>query len=127
MMPGVEDHTVYFVLDDFGDLGSAYRETDSDAADLQSVIDDFLTGQFNDPVRVIAVNVVDGWAADASTAVAIEVVETARRTGQELSRTARAFYERHTGKDVPACSPPSRTAKSSAEMHTATNLDQRGG
>ena len=102
VVPGGKDHTVYLVLDDFGDLGTAYRETDPDACDLHSVVDDFLTGQFNDPVRVIAFNIVEGWAKDVSQFVAVEVAHLARDTGQTLSRRTRAFYERHTGNDVPA-------------------------
>jgi hypothetical protein len=102
VVPDEGDHTVYIVLDDLGDLGSAYRETDPDDAGLQTVVADLLSGQFNDPVRVVAFNLIEGWAADASTAVATELVEVARRTGQSLSRTARAFYERHTGENVPA-------------------------
>ena len=50
----VPSETVYLVLDDFGKLGQSYRETDPKAADIENVIDDFLTGQFTKPVRVIA-------------------------------------------------------------------------
>ena len=37
------DSTVYLVLDDFGALGSAYRETDAAKADLTTVVADLLS------------------------------------------------------------------------------------
>jgi hypothetical protein len=36
------DGTVYLVLDDFGALGSAFRETDAAQADLTTVVADLL-------------------------------------------------------------------------------------
>ena len=50
--------------------GAAYRETDEAKCDQQSVIDDFLTGQFNNPVRVVAFNTAEGWSRDASEDIA---------------------------------------------------------
>jgi hypothetical protein len=44
------DVTVHIVLDDFGKLGRAYRETDEANAALRDVIDDLLTGQYSHPV-----------------------------------------------------------------------------
>jgi hypothetical protein len=51
------DATVHIVLDDFGKSGRSYRETAEDAADFDTVVDDLIAGQFNNPVRVIAFNV----------------------------------------------------------------------
>jgi hypothetical protein len=51
--------TVYLVLDDFGKLGRAYRETDEGRANLDTVVQDFLNGEFNRPVRVVAFNIVE--------------------------------------------------------------------
>jgi hypothetical protein len=48
------DVTVHIVLDDFGKAGRAYRETAEEAANFDAVVDDLMTGQFNNPVRVIA-------------------------------------------------------------------------
>jgi hypothetical protein len=52
IVPGI-DRDVYLVLDDFGRLGSAWRETDVEKTDLDTVIADLLHGQFINPVRVI--------------------------------------------------------------------------
>jgi hypothetical protein len=45
------DVTVHIVLDDFGAAGRVYRETDEAGAGCADVIDDLLTGQFNNPPR----------------------------------------------------------------------------
>ena len=60
------DVTVHIVLDDFGNSGRAYRETAEEAADFDTVVDDLIAGQFNNPVRVIAFNVSGGWSRDVS-------------------------------------------------------------
>jgi hypothetical protein len=58
------DSTVYVVLDDFGALGTAYRETDAEDCDRTAVIRDLLQGQIHDPVRVVAFNTAENWSAD---------------------------------------------------------------
>jgi len=42
--------TVYLVADDFGRAGSAWRETDMEAADLETVIQDLMAGQYKRPI-----------------------------------------------------------------------------
>jgi hypothetical protein len=56
IVPAGEDQSVYLVVDDFGDLGRCWRETDVEATDLETVITDMLDGQYNSPVRVIGFN-----------------------------------------------------------------------
>jgi hypothetical protein len=46
IVPGI-DRDVYLVLDDFGRLGFAWRETNVQDTDLESVIDDLLEGQYS--------------------------------------------------------------------------------
>ena len=43
IVPG-NDQTVYLVIDDFGRHGRAWRETDVEATDLETVITDMLSG-----------------------------------------------------------------------------------
>jgi hypothetical protein len=38
---------VYLVLDDFGEIGRAYRETDEARADFKSLLEDLRAGQFH--------------------------------------------------------------------------------
>jgi hypothetical protein len=64
IVPGGDDETVYLVAGDFGRLGRAWREADYEATDPETVIRDLLTGQYNNPVRVIAFNTAEHWLED---------------------------------------------------------------
>src|SRR6476620_10124289 len=71
-IPYGADQTVYLVIDRFSS-GSLYRETEIERSDLETIISEFMTGQFNDPVRVVAFNTLERWADDVSKDVAQEV------------------------------------------------------
>jgi hypothetical protein len=88
------DGTVYLVLDDFGELGRAYRETDAAQADLKTVIADLLSGQCRHPVRVVAFNTAEGWARDVSADIAHQVVTRALELDDKLPAAVRDFVER---------------------------------
>jgi hypothetical protein len=69
IVPPGGDQEVYFVLDDFGTrLGRAWRESDVEHTDLETVITDLLDGQYNNPVRVIGFNTAEGWSRSRSDA-----------------------------------------------------------
>jgi len=53
IVPYGADQTVYLVVDRFGRFGSVYRETEVERTDLETIIADLMSGQFNDPVRVV--------------------------------------------------------------------------
>src|SRR5712671_4982926 len=91
----VPSETVYVVLDDFGKLGRAYRETDENECDLESIIDGFRTGQFSKPVRVVGFNVTEGWARDVSEDIAWEVLRRTVIEGEMLSGGTRDFVRLH--------------------------------
>src|SRR5689334_10186656 len=91
------DATVHIVLDDFGKSGRAYRETADEAADFNTVVDDLITGQFNNPVRVIAFNIGEGWSRDVSDQVAREVLNRVAKEDEPLGRSARRFVELYLG------------------------------
>ena len=95
----VPSETVYVVLDDFGKLERAYRETDENEADLESVIDGFRTGQFTKPVRVIGFNVTEGWARDVSEDIAWEVLRRSVSKGMPLPDSTRQFVIFHLGEN----------------------------
>jgi hypothetical protein len=46
------DQTVDLVADDLGKNGSAWRETDCEKADPETVIQDLLTGEYRNPIRM---------------------------------------------------------------------------
>jgi hypothetical protein len=68
------DVTVYLVLDDFGNIGRAYREADEARCDLDNIVACMLIGEYTKPVRVVAFNTAEGWSRDVSEEVAWEVL-----------------------------------------------------
>jgi hypothetical protein len=68
-----DDQNVYLVVDDFGQFGRVWREADIEKTDLESVIDDLLHGQYNNPIGVFGFNPAEGWSRDVSSDVAQEL------------------------------------------------------
>jgi hypothetical protein len=91
------DQTVYLVLDVFGRLGRAWRETDYERSDLESVLPDLATGQFSNPQSVIAFSLAEQWASDVSADIAQELRRRADFAGEDVSSTIADFVERHAG------------------------------
>ena len=56
-----DDVTVYLVLNDHGQFGIAFDETDPAKADRETIIRNFLTGQYGNALRVVAFNTAEGW------------------------------------------------------------------
>ena len=69
IVPGL-DRDVYLVLDDFGRMGCAWRETNVEDTDLEAVIQDLLEGQYSNPVRVVGFNVSESWVRVVSEEIA---------------------------------------------------------
>jgi hypothetical protein len=64
----------YLVLDDFGGrLGRAWRETDEEGADRETLIRDLMDEQYSSPVRIVAFNTSEGWSRDVTMDIADEV------------------------------------------------------
>ena len=72
-VPYGADQTVYLVVDRFGRLGSFYREIEVERTDLETIITDLMSGQFNDPVRVVAFNTLEHWSEEISKDIALEI------------------------------------------------------
>jgi hypothetical protein len=97
IVPNGGDQTVYLVVDRFGALGVAYRETDVVRTDLETTITDLMSGQFSDPVRVVAFNTAERWAQDVSKDIALEIQSRSDIDGHDVPETLRDFVERHAG------------------------------
>lgn len=65
--------TVCLVADDFGLAGSAWREADLHATDVETVIKDRMAGQYRRPLKVVAFNAAEKWSEDISKDVAREI------------------------------------------------------
>jgi hypothetical protein len=83
------------MADDFGRLGRAWREADYEATDLETVVQDLLTGQYNNPIRVIAFNTAERWSED----VARELRRRCDLQMRELPTAISDFVERHEDRD----------------------------
>ena len=70
-----------------------HRETEVERTDLETVIEDFLTGQFNDPVRVVAFNTLEHWANDVSKDIAQVVQDRCDIAGDPVPEHIRDFVE----------------------------------
>jgi hypothetical protein len=85
-----DDVDVYFVLDDFGGrLGRAWPEVDEERTDRETLIADLLTGQYHDPVRVVAFNTAERWSRDVSEEIAYELLQRATSADREFRRPLR--------------------------------------
>jgi hypothetical protein len=90
-----DDVTVYLVLNDFGQLGRAFLETDVAEADREAVIRNFLSGQYQNALRVIAFNTAEGWSRDVSEDIAGEMLDRAYDADETLTDGTKRFIDRH--------------------------------
>jgi hypothetical protein len=97
IVPYGADQTIYLVVDSFSAGATPYRETEVERTDFETVIEDFLTGQFNNPVRVIAFNTLEHWSDDVSQAVAIEIQTRCDIEGVCVPEHVSDFVDRHRG------------------------------
>ena len=97
IVPYGADQTVYLVVDRFGQLGSVYRETEVEQTDLETIITDLMTGQFNDPVRVVAFNTLEHWSNDVSGEIAAEIQMRCDIDGVAVPEHIQDFVASHTG------------------------------
>ena len=93
LVPYGADQTVYLVVDSFGASGA--RETEVERTDLEAIVGDLISGQFNDPVRVVAFNTLEHWSNDVSADVAAEIQTRCDIDGEPLPEHVRDFVERH--------------------------------
>lgn len=78
IVPSIDSEDIHLVLNNFGDAGMAYVETDPLHADRTTIVRMLAEGQFSNPVRVICVNVGKGIVTDVSEDVAMAVMQGGR-------------------------------------------------
>ena len=93
LVPEGFDIDVYVVLEDYGNIGRAYREVDEEKGDRETLIRHLIEGQYEHVARIIAFNTAQGWSRDVSTEIAREVVQRARAQGDELTGPVRRFVD----------------------------------
>ncbi|CAN5193229.1 hypothetical protein BH10PSE11_BH10PSE11_08360 [soil metagenome] len=97
IVPNDRDVTVYLVEDDFGKSGRSYRETEVGHEDLETVIKDLISGQYNSPIRVIGFNTAEGWSQDVSEDVAREIQRRHDLMGEDVPSSLQGFVDDHVG------------------------------
>jgi hypothetical protein len=97
VVPNDRDMTVFIVEDDFGMAGRAYRETDAENADLETTIEDLISGQYNDPIRVVSFNTAEGWSQDVSEDIAREIQRRHDIIGEDPPSHLQGFIDDHVG------------------------------
>jgi hypothetical protein len=95
IVPSSDDQDVCLVVDHFGRRGCAYCETDVEATDLETVIQDLLEGQYSNPVRVVSFNTVEGWSRDISADVADELRRRCDLQMRDIASNTLDFIERY--------------------------------
>ena len=99
IVPHGADQTVYLVVDRFGELGTVYRETEVEKTDLETIITDLMSGQFNDPLRVVAFNTLEHWSEDVSEYIAFEIQVRCDIDGVGVPDHIRDFVASYVGPD----------------------------
>jgi hypothetical protein len=84
---------LHFVLCDFGNAGMAIVETDPAAADEATIISNMLSGQYEVPLAVIAVDLAAGTSRDVSAEAARKVELTAKIDQRTLTDGVQTFVE----------------------------------
>ena len=97
LVPYGADQTVCLVVDRIERFGSVYRETEVERADFETVVHDLLSGQFHDPVRVVAFNTLEHWSEDVSKDVAIEIQTRCDIEGVAVPEYLQDFVMSHIG------------------------------
>src|SRR6266851_742903 len=93
IVPSGHDQNFYLVINNYGNFGSAFAETDVSEADLETIIGDLMSGQY------VAFNTAEHWAEDASEDVAREIMRRLDLAGHELPSSIQAFVDSHLGPD----------------------------
>jgi hypothetical protein len=95
----VPNETVYLVADDFGKIGRAWREADYETTDLETVIQDLLSGQYKNSTRVIAFNTAaERWSEDLSENVARELRRRCDLQMRDVPLPLQEFTDRYEGR-----------------------------
>jgi hypothetical protein len=92
------DRDFYLVLEGFRS-GAAFRETD-EGIDHRTLINDLLSGQYDQVIRVVAFNPAEGWSRDASEDVAHELEQRITTEGRAVSDALKDFIESFTGRAI---------------------------
>jgi hypothetical protein len=90
--PNGLERDVFLVLDDFGSLGRVWRESDEAGTNGATLVRNLLEGQYENPVRIVAFNIAEGWCRDVTMDIADELRCSVVEYG-EISQSAIQFMQ----------------------------------
>jgi hypothetical protein len=90
------EHTTYLLMDEIGEYGNVWREMSEGEANEATIVQWFIQGQINRPVKIVAFNTEEGWSRDITHDIATKLLDL-NQQGAALSAAAREFVERVTG------------------------------
>jgi len=95
MVPYGADQTVYLVIDRCGRPGCPCCETEEERGELETVITELMSGQFNEPIRILAFNTLEHWSDDISEDVALEIETRCDIDGVAIPSYLKDFVASH--------------------------------
>ena len=98
IVPLGDDQIVYLVADDLGRNGRIWPEADFETTDLETVTIGLLTGQYKNPIRVVAFNTAEKWSQDVSADVAHELRQRCDLQRRDVPFFLQHFVDRHEGR-----------------------------
>ena len=98
IVPNENDQTAYLVANDFGKPGRAWAEAEYERTDLEAVIQDLLTGQYSNPIRVVDFNTAEGWSEDVSEGIAHELRRRCDLQMRDIPFFLQDFTDRYEGR-----------------------------
>jgi hypothetical protein len=96
-VPNEHDQTVTWWLTN-SKTGSVWREADYEDIDLETVMQDLLSGQYNNPIRVVTFNTAEKWSQDVSEDVASRATATVLSAGSGYPFFLQDFTDRYEGR-----------------------------
>ena len=98
IVPHGDEHDVYIVEHHCFEHGRIWAEVNSETPGFEPVVTDLLSGQYTDPIRVVAFNVAEGWCRDASPEVAHELRRRCDLQLRDIPFFLQAFVDRYEGR-----------------------------
>ncbi|WP_377830937.1 hypothetical protein ACFKHW_39935 (plasmid) [Bradyrhizobium lupini] len=71
-----------------------------EAADLETVVQDLMAGEYRRPIRVVAFNIAEHWAQDVSEDIAREIQHRFNLQLTDVPSHLQEFVDRHAAQDL---------------------------
>ncbi|KRR20019.1 hypothetical protein CQ13_08845 [Bradyrhizobium retamae] len=98
IVPHGDEHNVYIVEHDSREHGRVWAEVSSESPGFEPVVMYLLTGQYTNPIRVVAFNIAAGWCRDASVEVAHELRRRCDLQLRDIPFFLQDFVDRYEGR-----------------------------